>query len=834
VRTRTPGRRLAVTTKLKRFSDAYATLTVATYEPLILRWISLWGIGTIATDQALRSPRAALMNRSGLPTAIELSGARHRSSWPTTQELPKFATRAAPVDVDGNLIRTKNVKAVQIPGFPGAVTIGSQFFPRGVIRQVRGGIKTLAESLNTGASIGETIAHLRASMDTRMSSQNAVHAVPIAGNRNVGKLPNSFDLRAERSALLARMVAEVDKALVAGVEGTDLTLDLDAALGHGTYSFMPPRIQEALAPVGVANFYRQLFFHLEEGVGPLEQAFTIAPLETLEVLYETVKKQTHEEQMEQGSVTVSESAMEEKEVDEVSDKVSSMIQRDSSAAMTVSGGGGVAGVWHASGQAKADMTVSNSRGREETSRRLTELTTRASERITKSFSFRTRDTQEITSTNLTRRVIHNDSPDPVSYGLRRVLRKVRVKVQDMGPTLVWQIYVCDPGKALAQSKLVHFRTPSEIAQPDVPPGAPPKPSGGTDTGATSSEVAWDDEWDTHFVTLVVAPGAGRIVTAVSLDSVTDLEGGGKDDDAPAPRNDIHPWPLDATDTTGTVTCKLPIRRGDASSVSLTYSYSWTPTPDVLAAWEAQVEILRAAATEDLLQQKFEQEKALITEHRRIRHRPAADLRREERFEVLNRMISEVFSTGDDPSLPTPLEIEYFHRFFDIESMFTFNHPSWWRPRYASALNAMGREEYTITAESEPAPMGSSLGWVIQADGDTRRNEFINSPWLRACIPIRRGRERAALAWLAKHIEGERGYDPNRNPLKSVLEFMDARIQAEDVLGVDGPEYVSVDSGVEPQPDAAKPSGVYPIIHEFDVTVPTDGFVYERLEIDAGP
>jgi hypothetical protein len=30
-------------TELKRFTEAYATMTVAAYEPLILRWISLIG-----------------------------------------------------------------------------------------------------------------------------------------------------------------------------------------------------------------------------------------------------------------------------------------------------------------------------------------------------------------------------------------------------------------------------------------------------------------------------------------------------------------------------------------------------------------------------------------------------------------------------------------------------------------------------------------------------------------------------------------------------------------------------------------------------------------------
>jgi len=155
-----------------------------------------------------------------------------------------------------------------------------------------------------------------------------------------------------------------------------------------------------------------------------------------------------------------------------------------------------------------------------------------------------------------------------------------------------------------------------------------------------------------------------------------------------------------------------------------------------------------------LAKQFEQHKTLITERSKIKSRPANDLRREERYEVMNRMVSYLFGRGDDPSEPTPLEIEYFHRFFDIDAIFTYNHPSWWKPRFASKTVGLEREAYEITADSEPAPLGSSLGWLLQLDGDSRRNEFLNSPWSRICVPMQAGREREAIQWLANHLEGE--------------------------------------------------------------------------------
>jgi hypothetical protein len=161
-------------------------------------------------------------------------------------------------------------------------------------------------------------------------------------------------------------------------------------------------------------------------------------------------------------------------------------------------------------------------------------------------------------------------------------------------------------------------------------------------------------------------------------------------------------------------------------------------------WEAQRKEAVKKLTAEALDAQFQREKTLITERSKIRTRPPADLRREERYEIMNRMVSYLFARGADRSDPSPLEIEYFHRYMDINGMFIYTHPSWWKPRYAPVSTSLRRPSYQITADSEPARMGSSLGWMIQLDGDTRRNEFLNSPWVRICVPIRAGREREAI------------------------------------------------------------------------------------------
>lgn len=70
-----------------------------------------------------------------------------------------------------------------------------------------------------------------------------------------------------------------------------------------------------------------------------------------------------------------------------------------------------------------------------------------------------------------------------------------------------------------------------------------------------------------------------------------------------------------------------------------------------------------------------------------------------------------------------------------------------------------KDNYYITEESQPAKLGSSLGWLLQLDGDNQRNAFLNAPWVKAIIPIRPGKEKAAFNWLQRvNVEGADGLD----------------------------------------------------------------------------
>jgi hypothetical protein len=198
----------------------------------------------------------------------------------------------------------------------------------------------------------------------------------------------------------------------------------------------------------------------------------------------------------------------------------------------------------------------------------------------------------------------------------------------------------------------------------------------------------------------------------------------------------------------------------------------------------------------------------------IRPRPSEELREEERTVVYRTLISQLMSVGTHQSKHVISEL--IRSIFDVDKMLYFVAPEWWAPRLhrsgqqlgeepgtggpilgGANLSAgfavmarrlpgsfvtggsakrgtpitsdnlvtwggakeLGRDNYYITEESAPAKLGSSLGWLLQLDGDNLRNAFLNSPWVKAVIPIRVGKEKAALNWLEQaHVEGSDGLD----------------------------------------------------------------------------
>jgi len=201
----------------------------------------------------------------------------------------------------------------------------------------------------------------------------------------------------------------------------------------------------------------------------------------------------------------------------------------------------------------------------------------------------------------------------------------------------------------------------------------------------------------------------------------------------------------------------------------------------------------------------------------ITPRPAEDLREEERTVVYRALISQLMAVGGSRSKHVMSEL--VRSIFDVDRMLYFVAPEWWTPRLHRSAQHLGedgsggtstpsvgavhghfddfsalkvklagvittgssaaagtsisgenlvdwggarelnRDNYYITEDSQPSKLGASLGWLLQLDGDNLRNAFLNAPWVRAVIPIRIGKEAAAMNWLQQaHVEGADGLD----------------------------------------------------------------------------
>jgi hypothetical protein len=266
------------------------------------------------------------------------------------------------------------------------------------------------------------------------------------------------------------------------------------------------------------------------------------------------------------------------------------------------------------------------------------------------------------------------------------------------------------------------------------------------------------------------------------------------------------------------------------------------------------------------------------------------LRSEERRMVFRNILRRLEGNGhypQDPANPPFAESEQIKQLFDVEEMLYFVAPDFWRPgpvhplapsrdsvgRYpvpsenppplpagtaelplagqtvagwysrtdeyrtsgtAGAPTPEWRVNYLITEETQPAPLGSSLGWLIQIDGDERRNEFLNAAWAKAVMPVRPGQEMAALAWLLG-VEGAAGLglpypvqpgDPTEYQNKTygdVLQLLAAKLQASntEVDNTLASEKV-FETGFDPlEGGFRKPEDPYQIFDQWIEVLPTD-------------
>lgn len=288
-----------------------------------------------------------------------------------------------------------------------------------------------------------------------------------------------------------------------------------------------------------------------------------------------------------------------------------------------------------------------------------------------------------------------------------------------------------------------------------------------------------------------------------------------------------------------------------------------------AAYEAQVAQLQREAYGNAVRDRLK----LVSS---MRPRPAEDLRKEERHTVFASLIRSL-SLGEDPHLGA----ELIRQFFDVDEMLYFVAPDFWRPNAAAqppSQNSLGRYpvplppwaaaqpgaltgqtvggwysytdkyravdengqptdewrvNYLVTEETQPAPLGSSLGWLIQVDGDERRNEFLNAAWAKAVLPIRPGHETAALKWLTE-VEGEAALglpypvqpgDPPEYAGKTVGEVLKIVATGMQADNTDLANTLAADeifeTGFDPLDGGFRPAEPYQVFDQWVEVLPTD-------------
>ena len=585
-------------------------------------------------------------------------------------------------------------------------------------------------------------------------------------------------------------------------------------------SFDPETQQAVLSPVGLVHLYRQYFFEFDNFLGPPVGHVWISPGSTVELIEVSTRRTVTERYLELFRETTMRSELEAVEKEELASVVKKENQRSMDLGVSASGGGDF-GVYHFEASANFGFQTAQRKSQEATHKYMRQQSERLTNEIRSQFRTTFRTVTEAEDSASRRYKLENTTVKLVNFELKRKMRRVGVQVQHVGTRLCWQIYLDDPGIDLGIAELVHVAKPSDAQGTAQPPEAPavlepktteitvsfPYQADGTDDdrGATFYEGSDRDTglrgsperiiWQRDFS--APPPGIGY---RLNPNGVQELA---------VERVDPDRDPPEVAATYQIIgenrfRISLPqVNFNDQPSIRFLLELLWD-APDQSAALQAYEQKL-AEYTE---KQGREEQVALLDAVKEriemasdIEPRLSRVLRQEERIVVFRRLIQQLMRVEQDQG--THVTAELVRSLFEVDHMLYFVAPDWWRARRRNhgrqqllegadgttavsdqdvvgwgGARAQYRDNYLITDQSRPAPLGASIGWLIQLDGDEHRNAFLNSPWIKAVIPVRPGREVAALNWLEQaQVEGTDGLDAiyqgpeenlNGRPLNEVL------------------------------------------------------------------
>lgn len=568
----------------------------------------------------------------------------------------------------------------------------------------------------------------------------------------------------------------------------------------------------SLSPVGIVHLYRQYFFELDTFLGTPVSHVWLSPGSTVELIETTSRKTITEKTFE----TTLETSTKTEQSTTDKDEISEAVKQDNKDDMKLGFSTTVNQSWgtgNASATGSLNMDKTQQVARERTQKRSREQTTKLTTEIRQNFKSTFKTITEVTDTSSKRYVLSNTTQELINYELRRKMRQVGVQIQDIGSYLCWETFVDEPGEQLGLPNLVHIAQPADlILVPD--PKLLPMPPQTLNVGF-SGEMEWffpdnQRQWN--------SPDGFKKLGVLNSPPIPDgyeIANGGhviellqevivmEDDDSEffkgmAAKGKVSTDGLNIEVGLILGSGGLPWDEGRIRfkvSGSVICKLSATKKNEIDTANNALIKAKQSADNENARKQEEAYRKAAkdrITLASKIKKRKFEDLREEERTIVYRNLIKSLMTENQYKTLPdNPSGFEARHilselinSIFDIDKMLYFVAPEWWKPRKkykltfgdAAITNSINGSlvnwpdqrrsdkpdkpvDYFITEDSNPAALGSSLGWLLQLDGDDLRNAFLNAPWVKAVIPIRPGKEKAAIAWLQNvGVEGSDGLD----------------------------------------------------------------------------
>ncbi len=598
----------------------------------------------------------------------------------------------------------------------------------------------------------------------------------------------------------------------------------------------------SLSPIGIVHLFRQFFFEFDTFLGTPASHVWLSPGSSVELIETSTRKTTTERTVETAYETIVKTERASTDQQDVSEAVKQENRDDMkigfSATATQSWGTGSA---TATGSLNLDNTQMTAR--EDTHKRMRQQSEKLSTEIRQSYKSTFKTVTEVTDLSSKRYVLSNTTPNLINYELRRKMRQVGVQVQDIGTYLCWQAFVDEPGQALGLANLVHIAQPANLVPQPNMNEIPFPPSPITKTFELPAVWDFEEEMTnvpgkgyvplgTQTLPFQVEPGYEIVRPPNDRVALHQRSGVGEDFGMV--------WAFAGT-LVGNNQIEVGVYAADADGLKwedrVDFVVNGEITLQLTAAKRKDIEdankkITDAGAAASRAEQRASEEafhkaaKERIEQAAAIEPRKFEELREEERTIVYRALVRELmteqmYNLADryvsDDVIEANREIrhvfsELLNSIFDIDKMLYFVAPEWWKPRrhYSQAFgtspkkrigfgkvqtghgelgnelivnwsgNEVRSDNYYITSNSKPARLGSSLGWLLQLDGDNHRNAFLNAPWVKTVIPVRPGKEQIAINWLQQvNVEGAGGLSNQYAAPASELEQIRAGLLAED-------------------------------------------------------